>query len=96
MVYGASETKNSGLISSSDAYCVREGWRGIGKKQAELPEEFVQKRRNRRRKNSPENLFPFQLTIKSKIPPLARQTDQSKKATCPTHLTGKEKTYSGL
>ena len=56
----------------------------------------MQKRKNRRRKNSPENLFPFYLTIKSKIPPLARQTDQSKKATCPTHLTGKEKTYSGL
>ena len=36
------------------------------------------------------------MTIKSKIHPLARQTDQSKKAMCPTHLTGKEETYSGL
>ena len=42
------------------------------------------KRRNRRRKNPPEKRFPFQLTIKSKMHPLARQTDQSEKATCPT------------
>ena len=54
------------------------------------------KRSNGRRKNPPEKLFPFYMTIKSKTHPLARQTDQSKKATCPTHLTEKEGTYSGL
>ena len=54
------------------------------------------KRRNRRRKTPPYKLSPFQLTIKSKTHPLARQTDQSKKATCPTHPNGKEETFSGL
>ena len=54
------------------------------------------KTRNKRRKNPPDKLFTFKLTIKSKMHPLARQTDQSKKAMCPTHLTGKEETYSGL
>ena len=62
-----------------------------------MPEKLMQKKiRNRRRKNPPDKLFPFKLTIKSKMHPLARQTDQSEKAMCPTHLTGKEETYSGL
>ena len=82
---------------------VRERWRGIRKKKTKTFytgwiawKIQAKKEEIEEEKNLQKNVSPFSEPLKSKIHPLARQTDQSEKGTCPTHPTGKVRAFSGL